>query len=69
MFIHICERRIKYTIHKQAKKNMYTKIETKNEENNQGQKTVTVTLNIVVILVTAVQIFATKKNDVLKDPA
>ena len=40
---------------------MYTKIETKNEENNQGQKIVTVTLNIVVILVTAVQIFATKK--------
>ena len=34
MFTHICEHRIKYTIHKQAKKSMYTKIETKNEENN-----------------------------------
>ena len=40
---------------------MYFKKETKNEENNQGSKIVTVILNIVVILVTAIQIFARKK--------
>ena len=61
MFTHICEHRTKYTINKQAKKSMYTKVETKNEENNQGSKIVTVILNIVVILVTAIQIFARKK--------